>query len=455
MGSGSDFEDVGTSSMRSSSSAAPAIGARLGEAPVAEPEPSAEPEAPPALDNVLPMQGSPEKKSQAEPSGGASALPSVRVDEGLSRGQPAESQALALRGASEAMTTSSQPLSAHPKPTAMDLSGSQVEGGALSVLGKLENTTEVVRYSWGWDGPGPVELRAWCESIRTWERCLVNVAEADAARCVRCFTSDLIGVQEIRIKAEIEQIAHFVGLGLIAWKEAVGSTPCYVRPAAELQLMALTAQTSETQLGFPGSGGGIPLIDEDTELYLGHDVIMRIQWAGLRSRSSVSCVDEEPSRKRPWLARSQPDDSTQGYHGPSYEVPQRDESLPSASGSTTRSDVSMMMIGPISLHEVSLYLAATARTSFPGMTIINLSEPCQTSFNSAQGGSLELSVQVIGTQSITDTNARSPSSTELPHKRYSKPVASTLDVNPNIVFRFPSKQIQLQTVLASGISISR
>ncbi|KAG6610447.1 uncharacterized protein IUM83_06755 [Phytophthora cinnamomi] len=101
-----------------------------------EAEPSAESETPPKPGNVVPPPDSPEtKRSGTDQGGGAGTQPSARVDEGLSQGVPAESKTEASLSESKAQTKDSQLPSAHPEPTAAIRRSSQVEGGALSLLG--------------------------------------------------------------------------------------------------------------------------------------------------------------------------------------------------------------------------------------------------------------------------------------------------------------------------------
>ncbi|KAE9297255.1 hypothetical protein PR003_g23541 [Phytophthora rubi] len=99
-----------------------------------EAESSAEPEATPMPEDVVPSLSSPEMKpSGTGRSDEAGAQPSVRIDESRSQVVPAEDQNIAPQDKSEASTTISRLPSANPEPTAANPRSSQVEGGALSL----------------------------------------------------------------------------------------------------------------------------------------------------------------------------------------------------------------------------------------------------------------------------------------------------------------------------------
>ncbi|KAE8892675.1 hypothetical protein PF005_g25757 [Phytophthora fragariae] len=89
-----------------------------------EQSPSVEPEAAPTKDIDSPPE-SPMKSVEGESSGGPS-FPSVYRALTVTTDQDA------------AATASTQIQNVHPEPTAMDIHGSQVEGGTLSLLGKRE-----------------------------------------------------------------------------------------------------------------------------------------------------------------------------------------------------------------------------------------------------------------------------------------------------------------------------
>ncbi|KAE9003690.1 hypothetical protein PR003_g18243 [Phytophthora rubi] len=101
-----------------------------------EAEPSAEPEAPPMPEDVVPSLSSPEMKLSGAGQGDeTSAQPSARSDEGRSQAVPAQHQNTALQDEPRASTMVSRLSSANPEQTAANPRSSQVEGGALSLLG--------------------------------------------------------------------------------------------------------------------------------------------------------------------------------------------------------------------------------------------------------------------------------------------------------------------------------
>ncbi|KAE9338764.1 hypothetical protein PR003_g11341 [Phytophthora rubi] len=122
-----------------------------------EAEPNAEPEAPPMPEDVVPSLSSPEMKPSGAGQGDeVGAQPSARIDEGRSQVVPAEHQNIAPQNKSEASTTISRLPSANPEPTAANPRSSQVEGGALSLLGSREMQPR--EQGSAWTGTDPVRL---------------------------------------------------------------------------------------------------------------------------------------------------------------------------------------------------------------------------------------------------------------------------------------------------------
>ncbi|EGZ10912.1 hypothetical protein PHYSODRAFT_249337 [Phytophthora sojae] len=145
-------------------------------------------------------------------------------------------------------------------------------------------------------------------------------------------------------------------------------------------------------------------MDEDTQLFLGPEVVMRLQLTGLRPRSPTSSVEGEPSRKRALLTRASASGSIPSYHK-SGEAPAetalgfRNDRVPSMVGASSGSDMSLMVTDEggnlsglsssgYSLMSMTDYMVATgthmpmstatvmrdsattmSRSSFPGMMI--------------------------------------------------------------------------------------
>ncbi|GMF49782.1 unnamed protein product [Phytophthora fragariaefolia] len=82
---------------------------------------------------------------------------------------------------------------------------------------------------------------------------------------------EVSGVPESQIRLEVERVGHFIRAELIAWKNAVGSTPYYVRSPSDPQLTVST-QTNESRMEFPLDKGGDVITDEVTQLFLGQEV---------------------------------------------------------------------------------------------------------------------------------------------------------------------------------------
>ncbi|KAE9287343.1 hypothetical protein PR003_g26074 [Phytophthora rubi] len=122
--------------------------------------------------------------------------------------------------------------------------------------------------------------------------------------------SEVAWVPESQVRMEIERIGHFIGTELAAWNAAVGSTSYFVRQVTDPVLMAST-----TPSGLLVDGDGDALMDEDTQLFLGPEVVMRLQLTGLRPRSPVSSIEDDSSRKRPQLIRSEAGNSIPTWHG--------------------------------------------------------------------------------------------------------------------------------------------
>ncbi|EGZ11513.1 hypothetical protein PHYSODRAFT_336037 [Phytophthora sojae] len=432
--------ETGTSRARRSTAGARTPSAEGEAASSGETTPSAEPEVPLTTETAVPPPSSPEKKNEDEQGGGAGTQPSARVGESPSLGEPAVSRALTPRRTSEAATATSQPQGVNPKPTAADLRSGQAEGGALSMLAYGRTQFEmwmsvpagVVHLVDGAYSPchGGYDLWGFIRVAGATARNLVSVTRSPAARWLNVFhaerrripatmlheagyeflnqvpvwhtLSEVAGVPDSQIRFEIERIARFLGAEPSAWKAAVGSTPYYLRPTSDSQLMA--AQAAETQVGFPLDQDGDAIMDEDTQLFLGPEVVMRLQLTGLRPRSPTSSVEGEPSRKRALLTRSSGSGSIPSYHE-SGEAPAetalgfRNDRVRSMVGASSGSDMSLMvtdeggnlfgisssgsslmsmtdyMVGtgthmPMSTATVMRGSATTmSRSSFPGMKI--------------------------------------------------------------------------------------
>ncbi|KAE8901857.1 hypothetical protein PF002_g9672 [Phytophthora fragariae] len=117
-------EVAGTPGATRSTPSVPEPSAGPSVARASEQSPSVEPEAPPTED-IDPPPESPMKNVEGESSGGPS-FSSVH-------------RALTVKTDQDAAATASaQRQSVHPEPTAVDIHGSQVGGGVLSLLGKRE-----------------------------------------------------------------------------------------------------------------------------------------------------------------------------------------------------------------------------------------------------------------------------------------------------------------------------
>ncbi|KAE8989846.1 hypothetical protein PR001_g21659 [Phytophthora rubi] len=214
--------------------------------------------------------------------------------------------------------------------------------------------------------------------------------------------SEVSGVPESQIRMDVERIGHFIRAELTAWKYAVGSTPYYVRSSSDPQL-TLSAQMNESRAGFVLDKDGDAIMDEDTQLFLGPEVVMRLQLTGLRPRSPASSLEEEPARKRPLLIRSSAGGSIPSCRDSSDAASENrpeamSDSVPSMVGAGPNSDLSLMATDESgnmsysssgsSLMSVTDYMLGTgthlpmstatvmrgsvtgaARSSFPGMTI--------------------------------------------------------------------------------------
>ncbi|KAE9274458.1 hypothetical protein PR003_g29602 [Phytophthora rubi] len=158
---------------------------------------------------------------------------------------------------------------------------------------------------------------------------------------------EVSGVSESQIRLEIERIGHFIRAELTAWKFAVESTPYYVRSPSDPQLTA-SAQTNDLRTGFVLDKDGDAIMDEDTQLFLGHEVVMRLQLTGLRPRSPASSLEEEPARKRPLLIRSSASGSIPSWRDSSDAASEvrpeaMSDSVPSMVGAGPNSDLSLMV----------------------------------------------------------------------------------------------------------------
>ncbi|KAE8963209.1 hypothetical protein PR001_g29448 [Phytophthora rubi] len=113
--------------------------------------------------------------------------------------------------------------------------------------------------------------------------------------------SELSSVPEAQIRLEIERIENFIETELVAWNTAVELTTSYVRPLSDSLLLA-SAQTAESQVGFPLNKGDDDIVDEVTQLLLGAEVVLRLWLTGLGARGSVSRIQDESSGKRQLLS---------------------------------------------------------------------------------------------------------------------------------------------------------
>ncbi|KAE8980039.1 hypothetical protein PR001_g24381 [Phytophthora rubi] len=109
--------------------------------------------------------------------------------------------------------------------------------------------------------------------------------------------SELSSVPESQIRLEIERIGYIIEAELVAWNTAVSSTTPYVRSFSESQLLA-SVQTAESQVGFPLDTDSDAIVDKDTQLFLGAEVVLRLRMTGLRARGSVSRIQDKSSGKR-------------------------------------------------------------------------------------------------------------------------------------------------------------
>ncbi|KAE9003693.1 hypothetical protein PR001_g17913 [Phytophthora rubi] len=152
-------------------------------------------------------------------------------------------------------------------------------------------------------------------------------------------------------------------------------------------------------------------MDEDTQLFLGHEVVMRLQLTGLRPRSPASSLEEEPARKRPLLIRSSAGGSIPSWRDSSDAASEvrpeaMSDSVPSVVGAGPNSDLSLMATDEsgnmsysssgTSLMSVTDYMlgagthlpmstatvmrgstTGVVRSSFPGMVISVTPDPPQ------------------------------------------------------------------------------
>ncbi|GMF36180.1 unnamed protein product [Phytophthora fragariaefolia] len=218
-------------------------------------------------------------------------------------------------------------------------------------------------------------------------------------------------VPESQIRLEVDRVGHFIPAELIAWNNAVDSTLYYVRSPSDPQLTA-SAQTNESRIEFPLDKSGDVIMDEDTQMFLGQEVVMRLQLTGLRSRSPVSSLEDEPTYKRPLLITSSAGGSISSWRNSSNAVfedqPEAtSDSVPSMVGAGPNSDFSLMVMdesenlsysssGP-SLRSVTDYMlgagthlpmstatvmrgltSGVIRSSYPGMMISVTPDLCQT-----------------------------------------------------------------------------
>ncbi|KAE9006148.1 hypothetical protein PR001_g17274 [Phytophthora rubi] len=158
--------------------------------------------------------------------------------------------------------------------------------------------------------------------------------------------SEVSEVSESQIRLEVERIGHFIRAELTVWKYVVGSTPYYVRSPSDPQLTTST-QANEFRDGFVLDKDGDAIMDEDTQLFLGHEVVMRLQLTGLRHRNPASSLEEEPARKRPLLIRSSAGGTIPSWRDSSNAVSENrpeamSDSVSSMVGAGPNSDLSLM-----------------------------------------------------------------------------------------------------------------
>lgn len=151
---------------------------------------------------------------------------------------------------------------------------------------------------------------------------------------------------ESQIRLEVERTEDFIRAELTAWQYAVGSTPYYVRSPSDPQLTA-SPQMNKSRMEFPLDKDGDAIMDEDTQLFLGHEVVMRLQLTGLRPRSPTSSLEEEPARKRPLLIGSSAGGFIPSWRDSSDAASETrpkamSDSLPSMMGIGPNSDLSLM-----------------------------------------------------------------------------------------------------------------
>jgi hypothetical protein len=194
---------------------------------------------------------------------------------------------------------------------------------------------------------------------------------------------EVSGVPDEVIRAHITCIVRYLTAELASWNSAVGATPCHVRQPSDPFLTA-TAATSGTEVSFPVSGDGPTDMDVDTQVFLGQEVVVRLQNTGLRPRSPTSSVEGEPIRKRALLTRSSAGNSTPSYYSssvPSEDVPMRDP-VPSLVGQSGSSDTSMMVTdegtnlsgfsssGSSMLSSTDYMAGSGTHMSMPGATVM-------------------------------------------------------------------------------------
>ncbi|KAJ8526137.1 hypothetical protein ON010_g15042 [Phytophthora cinnamomi] len=313
--------------------------------PASESDPSSGAEVPPKLGNSESPPGFPVKKYEGEPSDD----PNPRF---VGEEQP--------DGCDSRISVSECP----PEPTAADTRSSQVEGGALSVLGKRELQMKV--HSAPGTGTNPVRL-GYAPGVLPPGHRLRDVPEGGETKmtlaqlpdmtdgemvsygrsqferwmsvppdmvlpvdiaytprhggydfCVRSPSCEGVAQADAagdnwnigsRIRSEIERIGNFIGIELAAWNAAVGFTPYFVRQVTDPLLVAPATTAID--------GDGDTLMDEDTQLFLEPEVVTRLHLIGRRPRSPASSVEGGPIRKRSQLLRSESGISIPNWHGSS------------------------------------------------------------------------------------------------------------------------------------------
>ncbi|OWZ10631.1 hypothetical protein PHMEG_00016489 [Phytophthora megakarya] len=98
---------------------------------------------------------------------------------------------------------------------------------------------------------------------------------------------NLSGIPGIWVRDENHKLGHFIGVELVAWNTVVNGTMYFVRQASD---PVYSSQGATTESGLTVDSDGDTIMDQETRVYLGQEVVMGLLLTGTRPKKpSIEC----------------------------------------------------------------------------------------------------------------------------------------------------------------------